>query len=39
MAGRAHLLGRQQRVCPLWNGYLEGAVRSGEATAQVVAAL
>ncbi len=31
-------LGRR-RVRSRWNGYMEGAVRSGEATAEAVAAL
>jgi monoamine oxidase len=35
--GRVHWAGAE--CAPEWNGYMEGAVRSGEATADVVAAL
>jgi monoamine oxidase len=36
-AGRIHWAGAE--CAPQWNGYMEGAVRSGEATADTVAAL
>ncbi len=36
-AGRIHWAGAE--CAPRWNGYMEGAVRSGEATADTVAAL
>jgi monoamine oxidase len=36
-AGRIHWAGAE--CAPQWNGYMEGAVRSGEATADAVAAL
>ena len=36
-AGRVHWAGAE--YAPQWNGYVEGAVRSGEATAEAVAAL
>src|SRR5262249_238943 len=36
-AGRIHWAGAE--YAPQWNGYMEGAVRSGEATADAVAAL
>ena len=36
-AGRVHWAGAE--CAPEWNGYMEGAVRSGEATAEMVAAL
>jgi monoamine oxidase len=36
-AGRIHWAGAE--CAPRWNGYMEGAVRSGEATADAVAAL
>ena len=36
-AGRVHWAGAE--CAPRWNGYMEGAVRSGEATAEAVAAL
>ena len=36
-AGRVHWAGAE--CSPQWNGYMEGAVRSGEATAEAVAAL
>jgi len=35
--GRIHWAGAE--CSPVWNGYMEGAVRSGEATADDVAAL
>ena len=35
--GRVHWAGSE--CAPQWNGYMEGAVRSGEATAEAVAAL
>jgi monoamine oxidase len=35
--GRIHWAGTE--YAPQWNGYMEGAVRSGEATADTVAAL
>ena len=35
--GRVHWAGAE--CAPRWNGYMEGAVRSGEATAEAVAAL
>jgi monoamine oxidase len=35
--GRIHWAGAE--YAPEWNGYMEGAVRSGEATAEAVAAL
>jgi len=36
-AGRIHWAGAE--CAPRWNGYMEGAVRSGEATAEAIAAL
>ena len=36
-AGRVHWAGAE--YAPQWNGYVEGAVRSGEATAEAVAVL
>jgi monoamine oxidase len=36
-AGRIHWAGAE--CASQWNGYMEGAVRSGEATADAVAAL
>ena len=36
-AGRVHWAGAE--CAPRWNGYMEGAVRSGEAAAEAVAAL
>jgi monoamine oxidase len=36
-AGRVHWAGAE--CAPEWNGYMEGAVRSGEATAEAIAAL
>jgi len=36
-AGPIHRAGAE--CAPQWNGYMEGAVRSGEATAEAVAAL
>jgi len=36
-AGRIHWAGAE--CSPKWNGYMEGAVRSGEAAAESVAAL
>jgi len=36
-AGRIHWAGAE--CAPQWNGYMEGAVRSGEATAEAVATL
>jgi monoamine oxidase len=36
-AGRIHWAGAE--CSPRWNGYMEGAVRSGEATAETVATL
>jgi len=36
-AGRIHWAGAES--APQWNGYMEGAVRSGEAAAEAVAAL